>query len=112
MKWYVLNHDFNKDEIEAFNIFNSSNFNEGVEKALKNYTTFENFVNELDKVAMYSFWCKAEYEILCSGLVTKNDRVEKIDVYTQIKPNIELLAWNIVSNYNKHKRKKLDLPEI
>lgn len=110
MKWYVLNHDFNKNEIELFNIFNSSKFNEGVEKLLKKYTTFSNFVDELNSLAMYCFWCKAEYEIICGGLFAKNDDdFEKIDIYTQLKNNIEQLAIYILTEYNKKKRKKLEV---
>jgi len=110
MKWYVLNHDFNKNEIELFNIFNSFKFNEGVEKLLKKYTTFSTFVDELNSLAMYCFWCKAEYEIACGGLFAESaDDLEKIDIYTQLKNNIEPLAIYILTEYNKHKRKKLEM---
>lgn len=109
MKWYVLNYEFNKKKIELFNIFNSSKFNEGVEKLLKKYTTFSNFVDELDSLAMYCFWCKAEYEILCGGLISKEGKLEKINVYTQLKNNIETLAKYVILEYNKNKRKKIEI---
>lgn len=110
MKWYVLNYDFNGKKIELFNIFGSCRFSEGVEKLLKKYTTFEDFVKELDSLAMYCFWCKREYEIMCCDLfVNEPDKLEKIDVYFQLKNNIEVLAKYIILEYNKGKRKKIEI---
>lgn len=34
LKWYVLIHDFNKDEIKKFNIFDSGKFIKGINIAL------------------------------------------------------------------------------
>jgi len=108
MKWYVLNYNFNDKKIELFNIFRSCRFNDGVEKLLKKYTTFDNFLKELNNLAMYCFWCKAEYEIMCGDLFPKTiEELEKIDVYYQIKENMEVLAKYIITEYNKNKRKKL-----
>lgn len=110
MKWYVLNHNFNKNEIELFNIFDNWKFKEGVEEELKKYTIFSEFVDKLDRLAMYCFWCKTEYEILCCGLFPKSaDELEKIDIYTQLKNNIETLAKYVILEYNKNKRKKIEI---
>lgn len=107
LKWYVLNHDFNKNTIEKWNIFNSSRFIDGLNNLLKKYTTFSDFKEKLEKELMYCFWSKAEYEIIVGGLFAKEDKdFFKIDIYSQVKPNLDILANYIIDEVNKKKRKK------
>lgn len=99
LKWYVLNYDFNKRKIINFNIFNNFRFTEGIKELLNHYTIFDDFIEQLDKLLMYCFWSKREYEISVGDAFDTNlDRYEKIDVYSQIKPNIGILARYIVTN--------------
>lgn len=110
LKWYVLLHDPNKNDIYSFNIFDNWRFSEDVEEELKKYTTFEAFKERIERLLTYYFWSKAEYEIAVGGLFDKYpDEFEKIDVYNQVVPNIDILSRYIVEDYNKHKRKKLEL---
>lgn len=104
MEYYVLYHEFNNDEIKMWNIFNSSKFNDGVQDLLKNFITFSDFKEKLKSLAIYCFWCKAEYEIICKGWVSKSDREYKIDVYDQIEPNLDMLARYIIDCYNNRPR--------
>lgn len=107
LEWYVLNHDFNKDEIEKFNIFRSINFTKWVDIAIKKYETYEKFREDLRGALFYAFCSKAEYEIICKGLVSIKDNEFKIDVYEQVLPNLDILAKYILTEVNKKKRKKL-----
>jgi hypothetical protein len=108
LKWYVLNRDFNENKIELFNIFQSNNFLYGIVKALEK-TNYEDFRNEINSWLMYSFWYKSEYEIVCGGLFFKTvDDLEKIDIYYQVKQNVDILARYIITEYNKHSKKKLE----
>lgn len=100
MEWYVLRENFNEKKIENWNIFNSIKFSEGVKELLDNFVTFEDFVEKLDKELMYSFWSKAEHEIIVSDLFNKVN--QKIDIYNQVKPNIKILADYIINEYNKN----------
>lgn len=113
MEYYVLYHEFNKDIIKPFNIFDSYKFNDGIQRLLKNFTTFDKFKEELDNLAKWCFWSKSEYEIICKGWVSKEDREYKIDIYDQIKPNLDILAKYIIDCYNnrKYARKKIDINE-
>lgn len=98
MKWYVLNYDFNKKEVYHFNIFNSSRFNDGIKELLeKGIGEYDKFVEDLDRLCKYCFWSKAEYEILVGDLFAKND-LTKIDVYDQLKDNMERLADYILGS--------------
>lgn len=108
LRWYVLNHDFNANTIIQWNIFNSSRFLDCLEEAIKKYTTFESFKERLNKDLMYCYWSKAEYEIIAGGLFAKkDDDFSKIDIYSQVKPNLDILANYIIDEVNKKKRKKL-----
>ena len=100
MEWFVLNYDFNKRRIEDFNIFRNSYFTKSVEELLKEYSSFEEFVIQLDRKLMYCFWSKREYEISVGDAFEKDiNKYKKIDVYSQVKPNIEILAKYIIDNY-------------
>lgn len=101
LEWYVLNYDFNGKKVENFNIFRSSRFVDGVEKLLDNYFTFEDFVEKLENELRYSFWSKREYEIFVGDAFEEDlNRYEKIDIYSQVKPNVRILAKYIIDNYN------------
>lgn len=101
LEWYVLNYNFNEKKLENFNIFRSNKFIKGVEYLLEYYTTFENFVKELDSELLYVFWSKREYEIsVGDAFETDLNKYEKIDIYYQVKPNLRTLAKYIIDNYN------------
>lgn len=108
LEWKVLIEAwFNETEIEHYNIFNNSNIARGLSKLIKNYTTFDNFKEELTTLLKYSFMSKREYEIF---IPINGDEYNKIDMWEdQLKPHLEMLAYYIVREYNKHKRKKLDI---
>lgn len=100
MEWYVLWHEFNSDKIESFNIFDSTSFKQEVDKLLEEFITFDDFKEKLDGALKYSFLSKAEYEIMCSGLFDRN-KAYRIDVYTQVKPNLDILARYIIEEYDR-----------
>jgi hypothetical protein len=108
LEWKVLIEIWhNGTEIEHYNIFNNSNIARGLSKLIKNYTTFDNFKEELTTLLKYSFMSKREYEIF---IPINGDKYNKIDMWEdQLKPHLEMLAYYIVREYNKHKRKKLDI---
>lgn len=99
LKWYVLNWNFNEKKVENFNIFNSCNFTRGLENILKQNLSFEDFVDKLDSELKYSFWSKCEYEIMVGDLF--QEPTEKVDIYSQVKPNIEILAKYILEENKK-----------
>ena len=99
MEWYVLIENFNEKKIDYYNIFNNIKFSEGVKELLENFITFEDFVEKLEKKLMYAFWCKAEYEVIVSDLFETFNK--KIDIYSQVKPNIKILAEYIIEKHNE-----------
>jgi len=99
MEWYVLNYDFNRKKIEYYNIFNHSYLIESIKKILEQDITFDEYIDKLDHLLRYCFWSKREYEILVGdAFETDLNKFEKIDVYSQLKPNIKILATYIKDN--------------
>lgn len=117
-KYYVLNYNHNENQVEPFNIFNNIHVQEWTEKTVKKYLRnpkkftyksfdgqevlhgFDAFVKELDSIIQWQEWGRSEYEISV-GDAFENDcnRLEKWDCYQQAKPNIEMIAREVVFQY-------------
>lgn len=108
LKWYAIVYNINGKRIDLYNIFNNYNFLWGIAQAIDEYKSFKEFKEQINSWLMYSFWSKREFEIVCGDLfVEEPDHLEKIDVYYQVKDNVEILSRYILDEYNKHKRKKI-----
>lgn len=94
--WNVLNWDFNSGKVVTFNIF-GHDFCEDIYKRIRKgeIKSFQDLKDRTDKWAMYNYWSRTEYEMLVGGLFNK-DELEKIDVYKQIKMNLDLIAQYVV----------------
>lgn len=132
LEWNVYSHDFNRKEIETFNIFNHGRFLEDVKKNLKKCETKDKFAEELRRSLFYYFGSKCEWEVVITSWVphitiSELDRLnaereetlkkynrnpyslyvnpevgEKVDVYEQVRLN-----WNVFVDYVwSHKRSK------
>ena len=95
-----------KQDTYYFNIFNSVRFRECLtELATEGLGPgVEGFEERVSNRLMYSFWCKAEYEIIARPLFG----VEcKVDVYTQVKGNLKQFCKYLEENWDKiPKRRK------
>ena len=101
MEWYVLNYDFNEAKAYNFNIFNSSRLIDGLKRKFDDNldANREEFKKEVDSLLRYCFWCKCEYEIyVIDAFHDENKDYTKIDVYTQLKPNLDILVDYILKN--------------
>lgn len=127
-EFYVLNYDFNRRKIKMYNIFNNIHVQEWTEKAVRKYLRnpkkftfvpyikdgeevygFDGFVKELDRIIRCEEWSRTEYEIGC-GYAFENDytNLEKWDCYQQCKPNMEMIAREVIFQYKQHKKKVRD----
>ena len=132
LEWNVFSHDFNKKEIETYNIFNHGRFLEDVKKNLKKCETKEEFAELLRRDLFYYFGSKCEWEIVITSwvphitveeldrlnaerektlkeynrepyrLYVNPDVSEKIDVYSQVLMNFQ----HVVDYLWSHKRSK------
>ena len=124
LEYYVLNHDFNTQKVFSFNVFDNWKVRDDVIKITKKY------LKEKDKFAYTSYlpkektiygwdayikslliafreeWSRVEYEISV-GAPFENDcsKLVKTDCYSQIEPNIEMIAREIIYQVTKKNNK-------
>lgn len=53
--------------------------------------TFEEFMKFIDHECKYQYWARCEYEFLIGSWPPTDDRI-KIDVYDQVKNNLEVVT--------------------
>ena len=131
-EYYVLNYDTNKKKVINYNIFNNINVQEWTEKAVRKYLRapkkfkhivqyenkflgreeiviygFDALVKEIDSIIAWQERGRREYE--CSvgdAFTTDCNKLEKIDCYYQSKPNMEIIAREVIFQYKKQLREK------
>lgn len=131
MKWNVYYENFNRKEIEVYNIFNHYSFRTEVEKHLKECTDKEEFAERLRRSLSYYFWAKCEFEIVLTSwtphikieelnrlnaerekyikewgkephsLYVQPNVFEKISIYDQVMINWDIFVDYVFNNGNK-----------
>lgn len=88
MEWYVFRYNINSSQIEHFNIFNHYGFSNDFSSLKNKGYEREKFEEELDKLLMYYFWCRYEYETTIGEYSDRPNRAEsRTDIYEQIRMN-------------------------
>ena len=107
-EWYVLNEDRycsdnTEGKIRPWNIFNNHRVNEDTKRLCDRYKrmhmTFNDFCEALRRIVMYEEWSRCEYEIMVGGLFDKEGDYKKIDCYSQVLPNLRILARYVLDTY-------------
>ena len=123
-EYYVLNYDINAKKIVPFNIFRNMHVQEWTEKAVRKYLRspknftyksfdgkeilhgFDAFVKELDGIIKSEEWSRREYEVSVGDLFeTDINNYEKWDTYSQAKPNMVIIAHEVIWQYKEQKKK-------
>ena len=103
MQWNVFFHNYNKNEIEQYNIFNHYSFRYEVKQLIKKYKDKDTFTEKLRKELAYYFLSKCEWEVIVSPWIGKKESCEaKIDVYNQV-----MLNWDIFADYVWNNKEEL-----
>ena len=123
-EYFVLNYDCNAKKIVPFNIFRNIHVQEWTEKAVRKYLRspksfsyksfdgkeilhgFGAFVKELDGIIAWQEHWRREYEISVGDLFeTDCNKLEKWDTYSQAKPNMVIIAHEVIRQYKEQKKK-------
>jgi len=88
LRWHVLYHSMNKNEITFFNIFDHSSFADSVATILVAVENKEELANNILPELQYYFWHRCEYEVIVSPWPPRDKPKEKIDAYKQVRANI------------------------
>lgn len=122
-EYYVLNYDFNKQQVEYFNIFRNIHVQECVEKAIKKYLRspksykyerycegesiygFDGLCADIERTIMWQEWGRREYEISVGDAFEDDcNKLEKWDCFMQAKPNIPMIARECIYQYKEAKK--------
>lgn len=90
LEWYVLRWDFNQKKVVNYNILKwrkEDIANEVRKKHIHNKSILKEY---LKTVFIYDYWSKAECEFYISDL--HGDDYEKIDMWRQIEPNLDIIT--------------------
>ena len=123
-KYYVLNYNHNEQKVRSYNIFNNVYVREYTEKAVRKYLRspkkftyksfdgkeeiygFDAFVRELDGIIQWQEWGRSEYEMSCGyKFETDCNKLQSTDCYEQCKPNMGMIAREVIWQYKKQKKK-------
>ena len=131
-EFYVLNYDFNKKKVVNYNIFNNIRVQEHTEKAVRKYLRspknykyvvqhkndflgreeiaiygFDALVEEIDRTIAWQEYGRREYEVSVGDAFTTDcNKLEKIDCYYQSKPNMKIIAREVIFQYKKQLKEK------
>ena len=88
MQWNVFYHNWNKQQIDTFNVFDHGRFRKEVLEFLNKYENRDEFAEQMRRSLFYYFCSKCEWEVLITPWVAnETDKSEKVDVYQQIMMN-------------------------
>ena len=126
-EYYVLNYDYNANKIVPFNIFRNIHVQEWTEKAVRKYLrspknfTYKSFdgkeilhgfdalVREIDGIVKCEEWSRREYEVsVGDAFETDINNYEKWDTYSQTKPNMAIIAHEVIRQYKEQKKEVKD----
>lgn len=124
-EFYVLNHNFNRNKVEMYNIFNNIYVQEWTEKAIKKYLRsprsfkYESFLNkevtygfdglcrEVESILRHELWSRCEYEVAVGSLFT----TELKDVVRAVERE-EIVIDNLYDELKKKSERNGDLEKI
>lgn len=131
-QFYVLNYDFNKKKVINYNIFNNIRVQEWTEKAVRKYLRspkkfkhiiqyenkflgreeiaiygFDAFVEEIRRTIAWQEYGRRQYEISVGDAFTSDcTKLEKWDCYDQCKPNMKMIAREVIYQYKEQLAKE------
>lgn len=103
LEWYAFREDFNRNELERFNVLGTW-FAEDILKRIKRdkIDSYDKLKNEIRSELMYHYWSKAEHEVIVRGLHYREDRDNefKIDVWYQLEKNLDRITEYVMKELN------------
>lgn len=113
LKFYAFVYDWNTKSLIWTNVL-GDRYKDRVCKKIKKdeITNVEELKEDLKNYLMYHYWCKSEYEILVGDLLSSInpekyvDYMVKLDVYSQVIKNIDVMVNYIINTMKIEFRKE------
>ncbi|WP_288682339.1 hypothetical protein [uncultured Eubacterium sp.] len=100
MEWNVFFNDSNKNKIVKWNVFEHHKFSEEVKEIKNRNISKEEFNKIMQRIVLYYFWSKSEYEIILSPWVGRAENI-KVDIYKQLHLNWDKFVDYIYINFKE-----------
>lgn len=105
-KFYAMVYEWNEHKIKYTNII-QEDILQALEKMIKKEVKRGELKERLESLLKYHYWSRAEYELMVGDLFCKEEELEKIDIWFQIEPNVDLILDNIIMYLAPRKGKKI-----
>jgi len=94
LKWYALIHHYDKEKLDPYNVLYEDMVYD-VDKVIDNTNDYEKIKYEVSSWLSWMFRSRTEYEWIASQWTGKEFE-EKIDIYDQVIPNIDVLTEYLI----------------
>lgn len=105
LKYYAFYYDFNGKKLCRTNVIRDDLI-ERVKYMVRTNKTYNEIREQVRLELMYHYWCKSEYEVIVCDL-HKREYNEKIDMWYQIEPNLDLIVKELIRYVAPRKYKKI-----
>lgn len=98
LEYYALVWDSNKKEVTPINIFQNIRIQQDLNRICSKKLSKEEFKEEFKSALKSTYWSRVEYELNVSEVFSKDEKYQKIDVWTQLEPNFDNLVdclWSL-----------------
>lgn len=96
LKYYAIEEDFNSGKIVKVNVlkYKADEILERVKR--EKISDRETFKENISSLLRYYYRYRAEHEVIVSSLIEGHGTPEKIDIWTQLEPNIDIITDYII----------------
>lgn len=92
LEFYALVWDSNKKEVTPINIFQNIRIQQDLKRICSKKLSKEEFKEEFKSALKSTYWSRVEYELNVSEVFSKDEKYQKIDVWTQLEPNLRSIV--------------------
>ncbi len=103
LNWYAFYWEWNSNSLERTDVIHSDLIDK-VKKAIKKGQDFNQIKDLIKYDLMGHYWGRSEWEVLVSDLGSHDNKVEKIDIYYQLEPNLDRITEYMINSLTPRKR--------
>lgn len=105
LKWYALIHHHDKEKVDPYNVL-YDDIVYHIDEVIDKTGDYEQIKEKTRRELMSMFWSRTEYEIIVSNWSGK-DFKEKIDIWTQLYANLDLITEYLIFKLAPKRYKKI-----
>lgn len=108
--FYAIRYSWNDHRIKPMNVI-STTIIDDLKKKVKKGAKRSELKERLISLLKHYYWSKAEHEIMAGDLFCKREELEKIDIWFQLEPNVDLILDIILEYICPRKFKRGDFSD-